>query len=839
MTDQTIKIDAQKSVVGKAVQIDRFTSNLLMKLVWFAFWIAGIASILTLVYIFVSPNKISDQQLGLIYIVLGLFLFYLVVRTFYISKVKNPRSIPIETALEKVSKHSQINVYRLFSFELAKVWRGVIGKDYEKFSSLDVLSALLDSKDMNFILARIGVNKKDLQVITDSKKKGIEIDPLVKRSIEIAKAETHHQIEVGDMFVALCELDKEVNKHISDIKLDVTDIANVVYWQTSVIRKNILHKKRLFDPDNLRLTGGIGRDWSYGFTPMLKQFSYDLTQTIASGGINLEIVGHDQEIIQMEEELNRGAGGNVLLVGEAGVGKRTTLLGFAKKVYEGQAAGSLSNKHIIQIDIDALIARAGSGEITARVREILNEAASAGNVIIFIENIQNLLSSGDAGKVNAAEVLIPYLEAKDLHLVGTMNVADYNRYIAPKGTLVERFTRINVTEPNKGEMIRILEDVVPEIEYQTNSLVTYNALKETVVLAEKYILNIPNPEKSINLLDGASAKATSLRGKTIVVPQDVHHYVSEKYEVPTGEMAADEKKKLLELETIMHKRVIGQEEAINAISNAMRRSRAGVSDSKKPIGSFLFMGSTGVGKTETSKALAEAYFGDENKMIRFDMSEYQNKADIYRLIGTNMSGNETLGSLTTAVREQPFSLILLDEIEKAHPDILNLFLQVLDEGRLKDGAGREVSFTNTIIIATSNAGANLIRSSIQSGIEYEKTKLALIDFIQEKGIYRPEFINRFTSVIVFSPLTKEQIVQIAGLMIDRLKKVVYKNKQVKVEITADGVSRLAELGYDPQMGARPMQRTIQDRIEDILAKKLLSGELKKDDSITFSATDMI
>ena len=837
--DNNITINANKSVIGKAILIDRVVSNLLFKLIWLIVWLAGVLSLLVLIYSFLRSDFFGSQLLGLSYIVLGLFVVYVSLRTFYLSKVKYPKFLPLETALTNLKKHKKFNVFQLFSFELARVYKNTISKDYSKFSSLDILFALLHSKDMGFILARIGVNKKDLQKITDNKNKGIGVDLIIMRALEIAKAETHHQIEVGDVFVALCELDSQVNKYISDIKLDVSDIANVVYWQTNVIRSVILYKKRMFDPENLRLTGGIGKDWAYGFTPMLRQFSHDLTRTIAGGGINLEIIGHDQEIKEMEEDLNRGVGGNVVLVGEPGVGKKTTLLGFAKKVYEGKAAGALSNKHIIQIDIDSLLSRAGSGEITARVSEILNEAASAGNVIIFIENLQNLLSSGDAGKVNAAEVLIPYLEARDLHLVGTMNIADYNKYVAPNGSLAERFSRINVTEPNKAEMVRILEDVVPEIEYQTKSLVTYNALKEAIVLADKYILNLPNPEKSINLLDGAVAKATSERGKTIVTPQDVHYYVSEKFDVPTGEVAADEKKKLLELETILHKRVIGQNEAINAIANAMRRSRAGVSDNKKPIGSFLFLGSTGVGKTETSKALAEAYFGDEGRMIRFDMSEYQNKADIYRLIGSNIAGDETLGSLTTAVREQPFSLILLDEIEKAHPEILNLFLQVLDEGRLKDGSGREVSFTNTIIISTSNAGANLIRQSIESGIEYEKIKLALINYVQEKGIYRPEFINRFTAVIVFSSLNQEEIVQIAGLMIDRLKAVVYNNKGVKVEISQDGISRLAQLGFDPQMGARPMERTIQEKIEDILAKKLLSGELKKGDSITFRAKDIL
>lgn len=288
----------------------------------------------------------------------------------------------------------------------------------------------------------------------------------------------------------------------------------------------------------------------------------------------------------------------------------------------------------------------------------------------------------------------------------------------------------------------------------------------------------------------------------------------------------------------MHERVIGQRPAIDALSNALRRSRAGVVDSKKPIGSFLFLGTTGVGKTETAKALAEAYFGNEGRMVRFDMSEFQNKQDVYRLIGSNINGEEQPGLLTTAVREHPFSLLLFDELEKANPDVLNLFLQILDEGHLTDGSGRRVIFTNTIIIATSNAGAAVIKQSIGSGVEYETMKKNLLDYIFQYGVYKPEFINRFTSVIVFSPLSRTEIEQIAALMLKGLSDDLYKNKGVSLNVTQDAVSFLAQLGYDPVMGARPMARTIQDKVEDMLAKKLLSGELNKGDSITISAADL-
>jgi ATP-dependent Clp protease ATP-binding subunit ClpA len=313
-------------------------------------------------------------------------------------------------------------------------------------------------------------------------------------------------------------------------------------------------------------------------------------------------------------------------------------------------------------------------------------------------------------------------------------------------------------------------------------------------------------------------------------------YVSAKFEVPSMEIGEGERQKLLNIETAMHQRIIGQSEAIKAISGALKRARAGVTDSKKPIGSFLFLGPTGVGKTETAKALAESYFGDENRIIRFDMSEYQNEVDIYRFIGSSETRDQ--GSLTTAVREHPFSLILFDEVEKANPKILDLFLQVLDEGFLTDGLGRRVSFTNSIIICTSNAGANLIRKAVQNAADYENTKKTLLDYLQTQNIYRSEFLNRFTQVVLFAPLSREEIAQVAELMIEKLKKTIYNNRKVKLEIASEAVTKLADQGYDPEMGARPMARTIQEKVENIIADKILSGELKEGDSYLINAADV-
>ncbi len=836
---KNLKITKSGTIIGKAVNLAIIVDNFALKAIFLLVWLAGAWAILTLAGSISGYIETSDQIYGLAYIVLGIFVLYLLVRTYYKIKLCYPKPIGIEQAIEKAKMGEEFNLYKVFSFELAKVWSRGIGENWQKKNSKDLLLALSNSKDMAFVLARIGVPRREIEKLAKAISPKKSLIDFVARALKIAETESHHQIEVGDLFVAICEYQSEVNRYIEDLGLDVKDILNIVYWQTDVIRDGIKAKKKLIDPDDLHLTGGIGRDWAYGYANLLKQYSSDLTEAISHKGLGLEIIGHDKEIKSMEEALTRQTGGNAILVGDAGVGKQTTVFGFAKRVLEGKAMGSLKNKHVVEIDTDAILAGAGTGgDITARLTGVLNEAVRAGNMILFIDNIQNLFSSGDAGKVNATEVLLHYLESNGVYLIGTSDISSFNKYISTNGALMQHITKINITEPTKGEMVRILEDVVPRVEYHTSSLITYQTVKETIKAADKYILNIPNPEKSITLLDGAASRAAAERGKTIITPKDVDDYVVEKYDVPSSQIKGGEKKKLLALEELMHKRVVGQNEAINAIANAMRRARAQITDSKKPIGSFLFLGSTGVGKTETAKALAESYFGEEDRMIRFDMSEYQNKQDIYRFIGSNIGGDEQQGELTSKVREKPFSLILFDEVEKAHPDILNLFLQVLDEGHLTDGSGRKVSFTNTIIISTSNAGANLIRKSISSGAEYEKTRQALMNHLQEKNIYRPEFLNRFTGVVVFSPLSFDEINKVATLMLDKLIKDIKKNKGVELEVLPDAVAKLAKLGFDPQMGARPMARAIQNRLENLLAKKLLSGEIKKGSKISVSATDI-
>jgi len=833
-----IKIEPDGTIIGKASRLDALFSTLFCRFIFALIWIFGLLSIAVLIAHFTFVPFVSPV-VGFAFIFTCIFLDYQALRLYFIDKVKYPKLITLAAEKEKMAQGAEVNLFAIFSFDLAKAVLLLLNKgNLSQLTTKDLTLALLTSRDMTFILTRLGVGPESLSQALSNYQGQPDITGFFIRAVDVAAAETHHQIEIGDVFAALCEKDKFLQSFIMNLKIDIKDISNLVYWRTNIVREQIKRKK-LFDPEKFRFNGGVGKDWAFGYTPFLKQYSRDITDSIRTYGINLAVFGKQKTVKEIEEAMLHKSAANVVVVGEPGIGKKTAVMAFAQNVYEGKTNQALAFFHIVKIDMDTLLAGQDSGGgITERLTKLFNEIVVAGNIIVFIDNIQNLFSGGGAGKVNATEVLLPYLDASNIKVIGTCDIASYEQYFMPNPALTQRFTRVTIEEPVIDDMVRILEDTAPTIESNTGCLISYTAIKTAISAADRYIMNQPNPQKTISLIDGAAAKASSERGHTIILPKDILDYVTEKYNVPSGEVGDEEKSKLLNLATEMHKYVIGQSQAIDAIANALRRTRAGVTDTKKPIGTFLFLGPTGVGKTETAKSLARAYFGSEDRMIRFDMSEYQNKEDIYRFIGSNLHGEMVQGTLTTAVREHPFSLLLFDEIEKANRDILDLFLQILDEGHLTDGSGRKVSFTNTIIICTSNAGANLIRESIRDGGAYEKTKQALLDYLQTNNIYRPEFLNRFTSVVAFSPISPDESHQIALLMIEKLKKTILQNRQVNVSVTDDAVALLARLGYDPQMGARPMARIIQDKLENFLAQKILTGELQQGSTITVAAKDL-
>jgi len=490
----------------------------------------------------------------------------------------------------------------------------------------------------------------------------------------------------------------------------------------------------------------------------------------------------------------------------------------------------------LQLDLGRLLA--GTPEqIEAKIVTAFNEAVTAGNIILFVEDIHSLFGGeiSKIGAIDASEVILPYLQSSQLQLIGTTTFKEYHQYIEANSAVAASFEKIEVSEPTENETIRILEDTAPMIETRNKVVVTYEALKEIVKLAKRYLFDRPFPEKAIDLLDEVAVYVASRTADKIITPVHVQQLISEKTKIPVGEVQETEKDKLLNLEEFLHKRVIDQNEAIAAISEAMRRARSGLKKEGKPIGSFLFLGPTGVGKTETARALAESYFGSESAMSRLDMSEFKTPESMDRLIGTP-DGHE--GVLTSQIKENPFCLLLLDEIEKAHPDVLNLFLAILDEGRMTDRFGKKVDFSNSIIIATSNAGAELIRESIKAGESPEILREKLLEYLQRGGIFKPEFLNRFDGVISFKPLTQNEIYQIAQLIIQKLANRLAAEKEIFLKVAPEAIQKLSVLGYNPEMGARPMERVITDKVENWLAEKMLRGEIQKGQTIEFKESDI-
>jgi ATP-dependent Clp protease ATP-binding subunit ClpC len=605
------------------------------------------------------------------------------------------------------------------------------------------------------------------------------------------------------------------------------DFNEIVRW-TARQEEEKRRKKMFWLRENLLKKKGIGKDWAYGYTNNLNKFSIELSRP-ASKKFAAHLIAREKEIETIERILSRARENNVLLIGEPGIGRKTIIKGFAELVFEGNILPPLKHKKVLEINLnEAMAGSMNESEMEARIRLILNEAVSAGNIILAVDDFHNFASQQSGlGKIDISGILMPYLNSRYLQIIATTTHEGFHKYIEANSALLKFFEKIEVSEPDEKNTILILEDVLPQFEAKMNVRATYVALKEIVSKANRYFSETPMPERAIDLLEESMIYTATKTTSRFLEKKHVDLILSEKTKIPIGEASFEEKEKLFSLEEILHQRIIGQEEAIKEISSAMLRARAGVADTKKPIGSFLFLGPTGVGKTETAKALAEGYFGDEEKMVRLDMSEYQNISDVYRLIG---APKEDPGYLAPKIRENPFSLLLLDEVEKAHKNILNLFLQVLDEGCLTDGWGRKVNFRNNIIIATSNAGAELIRQMVSQNIDPNAEKQKIINYLQENNLFTPEFLNRFDGIIVFHPLSKRELLKVAKLLIDDLNRRLAE-KKISLGASPELLERIVELGYNPEYGARPMKRVIQNKIEDLLSKKILSGNFEKNQVI--------
>lgn len=641
-------------------------------------------------------------------------------------------------------------------------------------------------------------------------------------------------------------------------------------------------------------------------TPTLDQYSRDLTQYALEGKLD-PVIGRETEIQRVIQILSRRTKNNPCLVGEPGVGKTAIAEGLALKIIEGNVPDTIKDKRVVTLDLSGLVA--GSkyrGEFEERIKKVVSEVINDGNVLLFIDELHTIIGAGGAeGAIDASNILKPSLARGELQIIGATTREEYRKYIEKDAALERRFQPVVVEEPSEEEAIQILFGLRDKYEAHHKVRITDSAIVAAVKLSARYINDRYLPDKAIDLMDEAASKVrlscyTSspeiknmekeiarleqekekaikeeayerageikkqqealqeqlekqrlieekkrTEAQLVVSEAEIADIVSSWTKIPVSKLAEEEAQRLQNLEKILHERVIGQNEAVTAVARAIRRGRVGLKDPNRPIGSFLFLGPTGVGKTELSKALAEAMFGTENAIIRVDMSEYMEKHSVSKLIGSppGYVGYDEGGQLSEKVRQNPYSVILFDEVEKAHPDVFNILLQVLDDGHITDAQGRRVSFKNTIIIMTSNAGAQNIISPKRLGFtskvdeeeDYKKMKEAVMDEV--KRIFRPEFINRIDEIIVFHSLTKDNIKEIVGIMVNNIAKRSKAQMNITLEATPEALEYLAEKGYDEKYGARPLRRAIQTNVEDKLAEAVLAGTIKEGDTVKIELID--
>ena len=653
------------------------------------------------------------------------------------------------------------------------------------------------------------------------------------------------------------------------------------------------------DSDN----GKGGKRGSYNQTPTLNQFGEDLTKKAEEGKLD-PIIGRKEEIERVIQILSRRTKNNPCLIGEPGVGKTAAVEGLAEKIVSGDVPEILKGKRVVTMDISGMVA--GSkyrGDFEERIKKALDEVKKAGDVILFIDEIHTIVGAGAAeGAIDAANILKPLLARGEIQLIGATTLNEYRKYIEKDAALERRFSPVTVNEPSEKDTVKILKGLRDKYEAHHGVKITDEAIDAAVKMSVRYINDRFLPDKAIDLIDEAASRAKlksytepdslkklqeeieevendkeeavrSQKFEKAASLRDKQKELKEKYEkeqkkwqnknnksviniteeniaeviaswtgIPAKKITEDENERLKNLEKTLHERVIGQDEAVEAVAKAIRRGRVGLKDPKRPIGSFLFLGPTGVGKTELSKALAEALFGDENAMIRIDMSEYMEPHSVSKLIGSppGYVGFDEGGQLTEKIRRKPYSVILFDEIEKAHPDVMNMLLQILEDGRLTDSQGRTVNFKNTVIIMTSNIGARLITDKKTLGFtkiedgdkekeeaakkDYEETKKEVMEALKKE--LRPEFINRIDEIIVFHKLTDNEIGKIIDIMLKEVTNRLAAQK-IKIELEPEVKELIASKGIDKNFGARPLRRTIQSVLEDRLAEEILDGNLKK------------
>lgn len=698
----------------------------------------------------------------------------------------------------------------------------VLGQLPKNPTPQDIALAVGRVSSGQFMAARFGLTASLLQTIASSESSAT--DDLLKLADAIRERSHLEHITGSVLAVALVRSFVEYETLLSKMHLDDEDLDKGIRWQAH-LRELILEQSKA------RRTGGVARDWSFGYIPLLTRFGQNISEQIGRGGglLTVDVASHVEALDLLVDTFGNGGRQNAVLVGEAGAGKTTIIHAFAARLLDATARipESLKFRQVFILDSSALIAAApGRGELEQLVMQVLGEAYSAKNIIICLDNAQLFFEEG-VGAVDLSNVLQPILDAGRLRVILSMDEQRYLQISQRNPSLANSLNRINVAPADKEETLVVMQEQLIVTEIQRHVTYMYQALKEAHRLSERYVHDLAMPGRAIKLLESAASYSESGLVTMNSVQQAIEKTLDIKVSVASE---ASDREKLLNLEELIHKRMVNQTRAVGVVSDALRRARAGVRNQNRPIGTFLFLGPTGVGKTELSKALADVYFGGESKMIRIDLNEFVRPEDVVRLIA---DGADDPTSLTAQVMKQPFSVVLLDEIEKAAPEVLTTLLQLLDEGILRDVKNREVSFRDAIVIATSNAGADRIREYIDRGYKVEQFEEQFVNELISSNQFRPEFLNRFDEIVVFRPFTKEELVQVCDLILASVNKTLEPQK-VSVVVEDDAKLLLVDKGYDPRLGARPMRRVVQKAVENTVAKEMLAGNIQAGGTVTIT-----
>ncbi|PSO43086.1 Clp protease [Candidatus Saccharibacteria bacterium QS_5_54_17] len=649
-----------------------------------------------------------------------------------------------------------------------------------------------------------------------------DLSELWQHAYRLSRDAGAESITTGAMVTALIVSGEDSQQWLRQQKLQTQDVINVFDWQhrTDVILQK-LEQSRSF--------GGFARDWAAGYTPLLNRFGHDISTDVERGAYqHVYLQTHAQDLDWMLETMAQKSQNSLALIGKTGAGKTSLVYALAERMLDPRNHALRWHK-VFSLDSTAIVSEANrSGNLEQLLLKIIGEARQAGNIILFFDDARSFLTQ-DSGAKDMTNILSQVVANNAARVLLALRPEDWQQLTTVAPDIATHIQQLPVREPDRALTLRVLEDQALAVEADKGVNISYPAIIEAYTLAERYLPDQAFPGKAISLLHSAAPQATM----GWVLPETVQQTVESMTGAKVTAATDDEQDVLLNLEDHLRQRMVNQSSAVQVVSDALRRARAGVRDQERPVGSFLFLGPTGVGKTELSKSLAALYFGGEDRMIRVDMSEYNQPESTQRLLAP--AGQEP--GLLTAIRMQPFSVVLLDEVEKASDDVLNLLLQMLDEGQLTDVNGKTVSFRDAIVITTSNAGADTIRSFIEEGYDLGDFSQEFIDQLISDQQFKPELINRFDEVVLFRPLTKDELLGV----VDRLVGDVNQNladRQVGVTLTEAAARAIVDAGYDPRLGARPMRRVMQRTVENVVSKQLLSGDLQPGDNITLDAADL-